>query len=260
MADTLGPTQLPLGVGTDGRVLAWDWYRDPNALVGGPAGWGKTFACRGILDGMERAAQQGREGGMVVWNPKAVGYYAFRDRLARPEWCSDFRLSNVAELWQESFSPFLWGIHEHRMAVIQGMAASGVDEFRGAGFAPFTVVVEEMQATFQVLAGLPTPKGCRKPADAVSSDLDAMTALFRASGIRFVLVSQAMTSEGGISTKTKNNCTAKLFLGPVDDGGFLACFGQSKPPQFARKYRPVLGSGIFQCPDLGTRVVQVKFE
>jgi len=131
----------------------------------------------------------------------------------------------------------------------------GIDEFRAAGFAPLLVVMEELQGMFQVLDAQ-DPKTMK----AIQADLNTMTALFRASGIRFVFISQAMTAEGGIPTKAKTNCTARLWLGPIDDGGYLACFGQAPPPDFANKYRPALGSGIFQCPDSGTRAVRIAFE
>jgi hypothetical protein len=203
---------------------------------------------------MEQAAREGREGGLLLWNPKRVGYGAWSDRLAHPAWQSDFCLTDVAGLWQGSFSPHLWDAYRHRMGVIERLGNPAIDEFRAAGLAPLTVVVEECQAVFQVLEAQDT-----KTAKAITSDLNVMSALFRASGIRLILVSQAMTAEGGISTKTKTNATAKLHLGPADAGGYFACFGQQPPQDFAAKYRPVLGSGIFQCPHLGTRVVQVGF-
>jgi len=66
-------TRVVLGHAPDGLPVAWDWYRDPNLLVGGAAGWGKTFAAKGIMSGMLAASRQGKGGGLVVWNPKRVG-------------------------------------------------------------------------------------------------------------------------------------------------------------------------------------------
>jgi len=255
MANALGPTQVMLGHDSDGRPVAWDWYRDPNMLIGGAAGWGKSFTAKGLMQGMARAATQGTGGGVVLWNPKRVGWAAWEPHLLHPAWKSDFLLSDVSSLWLADFSPWLWEQYLHRMRAIEQLDSQGIDEFRAAGFAPLTVVVEELQGMFQVLDAQ-DPKNMK----AIQADLSTMTALFRASGIRFVFISQAMTAEGGIPTKAKTNCTARLWVGPIDDGGFVACFGQSKPQDFANKYRPVLGSGIFQCPDIGTRAVSVAFE
>jgi hypothetical protein len=254
-------TEVCLGHGLDGSPITWDWYRHPNLLLGGAAGWGKTYTAKGLMEGMLRASRQGREGGLLVWNPKRTSYAAWDGRLLFPQWKSDFMLSNVADLWRQSFSPYLWELYRYRMAEIERCEAQGGgDEFRAAGFAPITVVLEELQGMFQALekAELSDPKA-KGASKAISADLNVMTALFRASGIRFILVSQAMTAEGGISTKTKTNATAKLWLGPVDEGGYLACFGKATPSDFANKYRPALGMGIFQAAEIGTRAVKIAF-
>jgi len=253
MADPAA-TRVLLGRSPDGRPVAWDWYRDPNLLIGGAAGWGKSFTAKGLMSGMYEAGRDGKEGGLVVWNPKRVGYAAWEPHLIRPSWKSDFRLSDVADRWTADLSPWLWGQYDRRMREIERLDGQGIDEFRAAGFAPLTVVCEELQGMFQVLDAQDS-----KTMKAIQADLNTMTALFRASGIRFIFISQAMTAEGGIPTKTKTNCTARLWVGPIDDGGYVACFGQNPPHDLAEKYRPRLGSGIFQCPDVGTRAVDIAF-
>lgn len=263
MADALGPTQVLLGYGKDNEPIAWDWLRDPNMLVGAAAGWGKTATTQVLMRRIAPATREGMEGGFIVWNPKGIGYHSWGPYLDHPEWESGSRLTGIGELWKQSFSPYIWDIHDRRHAEIKRREAegTGIDEFRGAGFAPFVVVLEELQGMFQHLEKqeIEDPKA-PKWANWIAADLNEMTALFRFDGIRFLILSQSMTAEGGIPTKTKVNCTAKLGLGPIDDGAYKATFGQNKPEKFNEEYRPVLGSGVFQCPHLGTRVVQVSID
>lgn len=230
--------------------VAWEWWLEPNVLVSGGAGFGKTFLTRHLLSQAEPLSRDGEGGGLLIFDPKRLGFRDWQDRLCHPVWMCDFRLTEVYPLWQD-FSRYLWELYDARMDYIEKLGRFDIDEFLGAGMAPVFVILEELQAVFSVMERdtVPDGKGGMKNVGKArvqecQQDLVAMTALFRAAGIRLVLISQSLNSDI-IPTKCKLSCPAKLVFGAtVADGDFYATFGDHSPKDY--RFRGGVGIALGQ--------------
>jgi hypothetical protein len=232
--------------------VEWRWWNEPNLLVSGGAGFGKTFLTQHVVAQAEPLSKDGGGGGLLILDPKRLGYRSMDEsgRLLHPVWKCDFRLTGVYPLWQD-FSRYLWDLYDIRMDYIEKLGRHDIDEFLGAGMAPVFVILEELQAVFSVMERdmvLDAKGGIRNVGkDRVKEcqqDLVAMTALFRASGIRLVLISQSLNSDI-IPTKCKLSCPAKLVFGAtVADGDFMATFGDHSPKDF--RFRGGVGIALGQ--------------
>lgn len=217
--------ELVIPIGRDrnsGEPVAWSLATEPAVLISGGAGLGKTFLTKKIMRSyLQSAIRAGRSGGLLVFDPKRLGYREFSPHLMRPAWVSDFELRDVGELWNQQVSPFVWKLYRDRMEYIESLGNPAIDEYRGAGLAPVLFVIEEIQAT--------TCRMNKEDLKLFQADLVGMSALFRGSGIVLLLLSQSLNAEI-IPTRVKLNAPAKVVLGySVPQGDFVAAFGTNPP-------------------------------
>lgn len=221
-----------------------DVATDPGLVIIAPCGSGKSYLARSL---MTQALDKGW--GAVAFDPKALSYRSLFERLTHAPWVSDWMLTDAYERFCDMRDGFLWPTYTARMDLIRSLGNASVDEWRGTGqLRPILVVFDELQAFFTVLAGRTDEKGHNVGKAMVGecqASLASMLALFRASGLVPVLISQTGNTDI-LSAAIKHNAPAKVQLGnSITDGQWLSLFGDN-PPRGMPRFVGGVGRGVCQ--------------